>query len=482
MKQFGLCLLLIVLSMILIFTGCSNQVSDSFPLDEPLTLTVLIEEFQRDRFQNQIKAVATRLEETYENVDVVFITLSEDTEAREVQLTQLRTEIMAGGGPDVYLLPTGVVGWRLEHLLPDVNQAMRNGLFMDISKLYDADTELGTENLNKSVMDAGVLEGKRFVLPIRYEASVLYASPSQLAARGMTVEELSTNVNRTMEVVIAQQDRQMGKDLTMSLSGIPCQWVFSDWVDYEKNRVLLTKEALVEFLQNYQSLCESVGELYTTIGASLRDYCISEHWTDTGVGFGVDSVSLSIQQAAIAQLTGEEIVMIPFPGVDGKTVASVTHYGAVGKGCRYPKLAYEFLRLFLTEEVQWEENASGMEGVRSLAEFGYPVRTVGSAGPLFANTYNRNLGSSRSSCAEENLAEWGRRTAALTEVVLTDADVPILQAQFDSVHFPVFKLEAMVGEMLGKVSDPITGAPGNVDLGVLADNFLKQLEYHLMES
>ncbi len=47
----------------------------------------------------------TRLaKEIYGDLNVEFFVLSEDTQERETQISSLRVEIMAGGGPDGYLL------------------------------------------------------------------------------------------------------------------------------------------------------------------------------------------------------------------------------------------------------------------------------------------------------------------------------------------------------------------------------------------
>lgn len=71
----------------------------------------------------------------------------------------------------------------------------------------------------------------------------------------------------------------------------------------------------------------------------------------------------------------------------GDLIADVTYFGAVGASCRHPELAYEFLRLFLSEDAQWEVNRSrSTQGFQAgLIAAGWPVRAEGAAEYLWQN-------------------------------------------------------------------------------------------------
>ena len=111
--------------------------------------------------------------------------LPTNEQERAVYLQQLRTEILQGGGPDCYLLstdntlildePEQYTYVEVEPLFADVGPAMRNGLFYDISLLYDANDSFGKDGLNSRIMDAGMVDGKRYVLPLRYDMPVIPA-------------------------------------------------------------------------------------------------------------------------------------------------------------------------------------------------------------------------------------------------------------------------------------------------------------------
>ena len=55
----------------------------------------------------QAEMIAERMEKEYPGLSVRLDILPTDPQEREITLKQLRTKIMSGNGPDVYLLPTG---------------------------------------------------------------------------------------------------------------------------------------------------------------------------------------------------------------------------------------------------------------------------------------------------------------------------------------------------------------------------------------
>ena len=72
---------------------------------------------------------------THPDVEVRLEAVPKD----EMELQRLRTQIMAGKGPELYLM------CRNDTLFADPYQSMRNGLFADLSEYYDTDTSLNKE-------------------------------------------------------------------------------------------------------------------------------------------------------------------------------------------------------------------------------------------------------------------------------------------------------------------------------------------------
>ena len=107
------------------------------------TLWVLTEQSNTDDYNLQAQLVSEWMESAHTDITVELEILPADADLREIRLKQLRAQIMAGNGPDVYLLPTSdmvsidyAVGRirdetsvRVEPLFRDAALAMYNGAY-----------------------------------------------------------------------------------------------------------------------------------------------------------------------------------------------------------------------------------------------------------------------------------------------------------------------------------------------------------------
>jgi ABC-type glycerol-3-phosphate transport system substrate-binding protein len=93
------------------------------------------------------------------NVEV----LPEEKEARSVKLQKLRTEIMSGNGPDIYLL-NGFETYEdeaLEPLFTDIEKTMESGIFAGLNKNMEKDDYWKSGDYKEALSDCST--GKRKV-------------------------------------------------------------------------------------------------------------------------------------------------------------------------------------------------------------------------------------------------------------------------------------------------------------------------------
>lgn len=184
--------------------------------------------------------------------------------------------------------------------------------------------------------------------------------------------------------------------------------------------------------------------------------------------------------AAFSRAEGRPFTMLPLRGLGGGVTACVTYYGAVSGGCQYPKEAYEYLRMFLLEESQWERNRPFTCDVYGrhirpskrlgLIEAGWPVRIKDATDEVW-DCIN--------GMAQYTLSV-GPRGRKVFRTQLKDADVPLLEAEFDHITFGD-AMEQDLTNMLLSLNDPDTGKPTDVDIDKLAEDFIRQLRWHVLE-
>ena len=80
---------------------------------------------------------------------------------------------------------------------------MKNRLFLDVSKYYDADTEFSTDKLQQTIINAGVMGDSGYVLPLRYDIPVMYVDKQVFSETGLSQDIFESNVIDLMNGVVA---------------------------------------------------------------------------------------------------------------------------------------------------------------------------------------------------------------------------------------------------------------------------------------
>ena len=369
--------------------GCASEKGRDFSFSdtEPISLWVVTEETASDGMNYQARLIAHRFQEEHPNVTIQLDILPWEEQERAARLEELSEKMDAGCGPDVFLLPTAVVAeldyptrytYRsIQPLFSDAAAAMREGFFADIEEYYAGDASLEKEALKSEVMDAGKVGQARYILPIRFNQPVIYVFGEALAPYGVSTDlsDLKT-IDQWMDFAIAQGDPVLacGAEYTSHNA-------FSSFIDYDSKTVTLSADDVEAYMHRFQQLEALIGsDSIHRSGATL--WPMMDEWYSYPIH--LDSLSAALIYCEMAQERGETVSMYPLQSTGGDIIANVSYYGAVGSGSKNTDAAYAFLRLFLTEEFQWETGRPDTQYAR-LLENSWPVRTKNSAAPLWGS-------------------------------------------------------------------------------------------------
>lgn len=361
-----------ILTTALLLTALSGcAVVDPQPTetdDGPITLRVVtnaqdVSELDYSNNRNysmydEIKRLIKAFESDHEGVTIELEVLPIDDEEQETRLSQLRTEIMAGNGPDIYIMDSGVTAIQKSgstiyvypfavkiSVFQDVASAMRKGVFYDIGEFYDADEELDKDALVTGVMNAGVVGDARYVLPLRYNLPVVYANKTALEDSGIDIQRIKGSVTGLYDELLTK-----GGDWIRCPVNVQYKfpfYAFSDLIDYDTQTVSLTADEVSNYLRNVQSTMLQAHVIFSSL-PELDENTVIFSW----------DLSSAASVAKTSQKNEVELEAFPLRSVDGDVVANVTTWAAVGIGCAHPDVAYDFLRQFLMEDSQWEERWS----------------------------------------------------------------------------------------------------------------------------
>lgn len=455
-------LFLLLLACVMLLTACgtASQTTDQ------IELWVVTEQTEGGGMNDQAQMLIERFQKVYPNVTIRLDILPSSEESRAGYLQKIRSEIMSGGGPDIYLLPTSpqmpptdetFSTAYMESLFSIVPLQMYNGIFTDISEYYDADEALGKESLVTAVMDAGVMDGARYILPLRYTYDVLLVDLDAMEELGIDMEIFESGIDDLYALALELDDYKAAHAVNIA----PSIGLVSQFVDYETGNVLMDAQELAALFDRYRQVSVLADEeSHQDIGFYINSEWIirepgypgyacstssfiytnkkSERiFTTSGYPFMRIGLEDAVDTAAAIKAQQKNIGMYPVRAADGSLVAEITYYGAVGSGCKHPELAYEFLRMFLSEEVQWEQYWPRTE-LTGMIEDGYPVRTRGSV-EYFFKTIRTQIQKAHDANVKAKMMKYvPRQRKFLGEsFTITDEDVPVFSCRIDEARFPV---------------------------------------------
>ena len=321
------------------------QPESSLPESDPVVVCVNYD-FEQDMEELLDYLSAIGVETEYE-----LLVLPSRAEDREAELTRLRTEIMAGGGPDAFVLGAVLPGTMMdegksqEPLFPNVEKSMYSHLFLDLEDMAQNSDIVDLESCNQVVMDVGVTSQGRFLLPLTYTFSALLFDRSALNDPDYTfstLEELLQSGEEALKGVMAWNTLGLFPNCLGPLA------------DYEGQNLLVTQESLQAAVEQADTFVALQDEAYDT-----RELAYA------GLGIPVSWNTLSgLQQTETAY------VVFPVPDQEGGVIAAVTTYAAINRNTEHPQEAFALIEQLFREELATQSSLE-VDGYHHCSSFGY---------------------------------------------------------------------------------------------------------------
>lgn len=276
------------------------------------------------RLYTDVEFAARFLEGVDSGIEVRIQRLSDDKAEREIEIQKLRTEIMAGKGPDVYLIDGGEeYGEEFLPLLENPYQTMQSGALAPLDALMEEDSYWEDDTYSDVILKAGQYDGHQYILPMSVSYYVL---PRETDMEEMTEDTLG----EWLEQARNSQDIRLKTAFWSSLWAQSARWM-QPAADYERGEVLFNKEKWIKFSDQYFQFHIDVGE--------------EVH--ETGNWYNFEMLSSAVFSDKTSSIDLQVV-----PDLEGRKMASIQTYGAVGMSSDLKQEAYDFLMLFLNDRSQ----------------------------------------------------------------------------------------------------------------------------------
>ena len=292
-----------------------------------------------------VEFAARFLEGVDGEIEVRIQRLPDDKEKREIEIQKLRTKIMAGKGPDVYLLESV---WEnaaeaVMPLLENPYQTMQSGALASLDEFMEKDSYWEDNTYHEAILKAGQYDGRQYIIPMSVMYYVLPRPDDMEKMKGDTLQEW-------MQQAVSSDDFRL-KQAFYGLKLQTARWI-QPAADYEKAEVKFDKERWKELAQD----C-------IQFNIDVHDEVISSDIESRFVFKDSREVLYYNEQSPL----GLQVV----PDMEGRKMASIMSYGAVGMSSDLKQEAYDFLMLFLNDRTQKYQKEHSEDSMKLPAFYGY---------------------------------------------------------------------------------------------------------------
>ena len=288
---------------------------------------------------------AFSLQETGGLENLVFERLPQTGAERTTRIQRLRTEIMAGSGPDVFILAAG--GWGTgEEFIPYPEKVMENGLFLTLDTYMENNSQFTNwDDQQQVVLAAGRTEEGQQIIPLSYtfpvqvykQADLIVDTPDTLLTWNDTLtdpkwKDLYASVNDLrLEALVYDLDGSAEWEL---FSYPFLEYAVGRIADYKAEELLVTEEELKERIEEVLTLREESPLTHEIGETPYREYMMSED---------VSNKNYNVP-----------ITILPMYSDDGGVTVSVNNYAAINRNTKHPEKAYTVIDLLMREYTQLE--------------------------------------------------------------------------------------------------------------------------------
>lgn len=352
----------LLLTSILLVTSCTSCVStapesedapqpSSTPVtsqtkeNDTVTLSVYLEAVYTDEEAHfPIYEKLKDFEDSHPEIHLEFVSPvsgASDPAARETEINQLNTEIITGGGPDVFLMQT--LRFTDDNLFPDVQKAMQNHSFLNLSDYADANA-FDPSSCYSGVLAAGQLDDQQYILPLSFSVPLFVGAENVITGSGYQPETASANQTAFFEE-LSRVLKENGKQVEYSLS--LTNLLDQPLIDYQEGAIQLDTDAVRQAL--------TIEKDYTTHQLNFFNNYDSQQIDALAAGtpFGLLEMS-DIALGTLHPLDTKGIA--PFiqgiPNEIGGITAEISSYAMASANTQYPEQCAELLYYLMSAECQ----------------------------------------------------------------------------------------------------------------------------------
>ena len=232
----------IVIAAVLLLVSCGSVQKQP---EKKESLTICVDYL----YEPAVSELVNTWKKQNQDIDTKLVVIPKDADAAEIKISELRTEIMSGGGPDIFILEG----------MPPLTENIKNVLFLNPEKMMYEEVFLPLNqwmeqaqymipsDWNQKILESGRIEEEQLILPICYEYYAYVFRTADL--------EDSQNIPSSWEELVNCEEKSIIKE-TASKMLMSYYSIFGELADYQNETLFLPREEFSAKMQEVVLLRE----------------------------------------------------------------------------------------------------------------------------------------------------------------------------------------------------------------------------------
>ncbi len=261
----------------------------------------------------------------------------ESTQNSEEFTHKITTSMLAGDGPDIIV--------SLCRLMPSISKMAKNGAFLDLNTLMNNDPDMKLTDFYQPVIEGGVIEGKRYFIPLNFSIPAFVTTSEVLEKNNITIDEKNWTWDTVLDITNQLKNTNSDKFLFDQLTFRDMLITSNPFYSLDKKTSRFNSEEFIKLLKIYKEISPFI--------CSQEEYISLFKFLQTGKGIFQDT-NATYGNAwyinSIYQMTmNQEALFYLYPSNDNKPYGWTGEIVGINAGCRNKEDAYIYLKFLLNE-------------------------------------------------------------------------------------------------------------------------------------
>lgn len=289
----------------------------------------------KDVIGDYLKEALDEYNKNNKNVQIV----SQDIGDFEAFGKKITTELLAGDGPDIVVFNSSTFS--------SIHKAVASGAFYDLNSLINEDTEFKLSDYNDKVMEAGVFNGKRYLMPLNYCIFVLTTTKEKLDRDKFSIEKDGAMTWREISEISNEYMNNRNDKFFFPYVN-PIEFFISsgsNFVDVDKKVANIKSSEFIELLDAYK-------KIYNATIPYEQQKDKDFEYVDSKSLVMIDNSFMSRDTTLQYKMENKIVYPVEMMEMKGKIAASPYIIAGINSKCKQKKAAFGYIKLLLSEKMQ----------------------------------------------------------------------------------------------------------------------------------